>query len=137
MIEAGSQETRLNACREVCIEMTEILETIMLVCFGISWPLNVYHNFKARTAKGMSLFFILLIIAGYIAGITAKIISHNFSYVLAVYLLNLLIVSVNLLVYFRNRACDKRREEADRLEKLEEDKALARSREVKAVRLGA
>ena len=53
--------------------MPEILETLMLICFGMSWPMNVYRNYKARSAKGMSLFFILLIISGYVAGIGAKI----------------------------------------------------------------
>ena len=80
--------------------MPEILETLMLVCFGMSWPMNVYRNYKARSAKGMSLFFILLIISGYVAGIGAKILTHNFTYVLAVYALNLLFVSINLLVKF-------------------------------------
>ena len=37
--------------------MPEILETLMLVCFGMSWPMNVYRNYKARSAKGMSLLF--------------------------------------------------------------------------------
>ena len=87
--------------------MPEILETLMLVCFGMSWPMSVYRNYKARSARGMSLFFILLIISGYIAGIGAKILTHNFTYVLAVYVLNLLFVSVNLLVYVRNRRLDR------------------------------
>ena len=86
--------------------MSELLEATMLICFGFSWPLNVYRNIKAHTAKGMSIAFILLIMAGYVAGITAKILCHNFTYVLAVYFLNLAIVSVNLLVYFRNRKFD-------------------------------
>ena len=25
----------------------EILETIMLICFGLSWPINVYKNIRA------------------------------------------------------------------------------------------
>ena len=88
--------------------MTEILETVMLICFGFSWPLTVYRNIKSRTAKTMSLGFILLIIIGYIAGITAKISSDNIGFVLGVYILNLAIVSVNLGVYFRNRKLDRR-----------------------------
>ena len=88
--------------------MTEILETIMLICVGFSWPLTVYRNIKSRTAKTMSLGFILLIIIGYIAGITAKISSDNIGFVLGVYILNLAIVSVNLGVYFRNRKLDRR-----------------------------
>ena len=60
--------------------MAEILETIMLVAFGLSWPINVYKNLKARTAKAMSLWFILLIISGYVAGITAKIMNNIFGF---------------------------------------------------------
>lgn len=82
--------------------MTEILESIMLICFGLSWPTAVVKNIKAHTAKNMSLPFILLILTGYIAGITAKICSHNFSYVLVIYIINLLFVSMNLVVYFIN-----------------------------------
>ncbi len=89
--------------------MPELLEAIMLICFGFSWPLNVYRNIKSHTAKGMSIAFILLIIVGYLAGITAKIVCHNYSYVLAVYFINLAFVSVNLAVYFRNRKLDRAR----------------------------
>ena len=87
--------------------MTEILETAMLVCFGLSWPISVIKNVKARTAKNMSLRFILLIIAGYIAGICAKLINHSVNYVLVVYILNLAIVSANVVVYFINKRIDK------------------------------
>lgn len=87
--------------------MGEILETIMLVCFGCSWPISVYKNYKAGTAKSMSVHFILLIMLGYVAGILAKIYNGNFTYVLAVYILNLVMVSANLVVYFMNKRKDK------------------------------
>lgn len=90
--------------------MGSIFESIMLICFGLSWPLNVIKAYKARTAKGTSLPFILLIITGYIAGITAKLITNQINYVLVVYLLNLAIVSMNIVVYFRNVALDKKLE---------------------------
>lgn len=89
--------------------MGSLFESIMLVCFGLSWPLNVIKAYKARTAKGTSLPFILLIITGYIAGITAKLITGQINYVLIVYLLNLAIVSVNLVVYFRNVSLDRKK----------------------------
>lgn len=88
--------------------MGSILETMMLVCFGFSWPLNVIKAYKARTSKGTSLPFIFLIIAGYIAGISAKIITHQVNYVLIAYIVNLAIVSLNLIVYFRNAALDRK-----------------------------
>ncbi|MEE3313055.1 MAG: SGNH/GDSL hydrolase family protein [Treponema sp.] len=90
--------------------MASIFEAGMLVCFGFSWPLNVIKAYKARSAKGTSLAFILLIITGYLAGITAKVMNHQINYVLAVYLLNLLIVLTNLIIYFRNRSLDRRTE---------------------------
>ena len=89
--------------------MGSIFESIMLICFGLSWPLNVVKAYKARTAKGTSLPFILLIITGYIAGITAKLVTGQINYVLIVYLLNLVIVSVNVLVYFRNVSLDRKK----------------------------
>lgn len=88
--------------------MGSIFESIMLICFGLSWPLNVIKSYKARTAKGTSLPFILLIITGYIAGITAKLITGQVNYVLIVYLLNLVIVSMNVVVYFRNVSLDRK-----------------------------
>jgi len=87
--------------------MSVIFETVMLVCFGFSWPISVVNNYRSRTAKGMSPFFILLIMAGYLAGITAKLLSGDCSFVLAVYILNLILVSVNLLIYFRNVRIDR------------------------------
>ena len=90
--------------------MSEILETIMLICFGLSWPLTVCKSYKSRTAKGMSLAFILMILFGYIAGITAKILHGSVNYVLAVYFINFMIVSADLIVYYRNRRLDKKRE---------------------------
>ena len=89
--------------------MGSILETVMLVCFGFSWPLNVLKAYIAKTAKGTSLPFIMLIIIGYIAGISAKLISGQVNYVLIAYILNLAIVSLNVIVYFRNVSLDKKR----------------------------
>ena len=88
--------------------MSSIFETIMLVCFGLSWPINVIKAYNARTAKATSLPFILLIFTGYIAGITAKIASHQINYVFVVYLINLAIVFLNIAVYFRNVSLDKK-----------------------------
>lgn len=89
--------------------MGSIFETVMLLCFGFSWPMNLIKAYNAKTAKGTSLPFILLIIIGYVAGITAKIITGQTNYVLAAYVLNLAIVLLNLVIYFRNSTLDKKR----------------------------
>lgn len=89
--------------------MSELLETVMLICFGFSWPINVVKNTRAKTAKSMSFPFIMLVIVGYVAGIAAKLITHRINYVLVVYIINLIMVSVNILVYARNRRLDRER----------------------------
>ena len=69
--------------------MAEILEAAMLVCFGLSWPMNAYKNYKARTAAGTSWQFLGLITFGYLLGMAAKFCAGSITWVLAVYLLNL------------------------------------------------
>ena len=93
--------------------MDAIFETIMLVCFGLSWPINVVKAYKAGTTKGTSLPFIILIITGYLAGVTAKIVNGQFNYVFIVYIINLLIVMLNVVVYFRNYHLDKKTNEKE------------------------
>ena len=94
--------------------MTEILEIVMIVSFGASWPINVVKSYKARTAKGKSLAFLCLILFGYVAGITGKFLNPDYMaafaqkwYVLVFYFLNFAMVSVDLILYFRNRHLDK------------------------------
>lgn len=88
--------------------MNEILECVMLICFGCSWPLNAIKHWRAGTARSMSLSFILLILAGYIAGIIAKlIVPPKHFYVLLVYICNFCFVSVDLVIYFINRRKDR------------------------------
>lgn len=86
--------------------MAEILEATMLVCFGLSWPMNAYRSYLAKTAKGTSWQFMALITFGYLAGIAAKVVSGNLNWVFAVYLVNIVCVGVNWLVYLRNRRID-------------------------------
>ena len=88
--------------------MGMLFETVMLICFGLSWPINVVKAYKARTAKSTSLPFLLLIITGYLGGITAKVVNGQINYVLIVYLINLSIVLLNLAVYIRNVSLDNR-----------------------------
>lgn len=97
--------------------MAEILETIMIVSFGLSWPLNVIKSYKARTTKGKSLAFLCLIFFGYIAGITSKFINPAYMaeigtkwYVVFFYILNFIMVGADLLMYVRNYKLDKQAE---------------------------
>ncbi len=83
--------------------MVTILESVMLLCFGISWPVSVYKSWTSKSAQGKSLVFMLAIIIGYIAGISGKIIGGQLNYVLALYLINLTFVGIDLALYFANK----------------------------------
>ena len=88
--------------------MSEILEIMMIVSFGFSWPLNVLKSWKARTTKGKSLAFLVLILFGYICGITSKLLAPSFKwYVLFFYVLNFLMVLTDFIIYWRNHKLDK------------------------------
>ena len=94
--------------------MAELFEILMIVGFGVSWPMNVYKSYIARTNKGKSLGFLCLIFFGYISGIISKLINESYManigdkwYVLFFYVLNLLMVGTDLLLYLRNRKIDK------------------------------
>lgn len=93
--------------------MSELFEIGMIVCFGISWPLNLVKLLKSKTAKGTSLLFLFLIETGYISGIISKFINPTYMadfsrkwYVLIFYFINLIVVMLNIIVYFRNRKLD-------------------------------
>ncbi len=97
--------------------MAELLEITMIVSFGASWPLNVIKSYRARTAKGKSLAFLCLIFFGYIAGIASKLVNPAYMaaigekwYVLFFYVLNLVMVGADLILYARNRRLDKEAE---------------------------
>lgn len=93
--------------------MSELLEIIMVVTFGVSWPMNVMKSYRARTTQGKSLSFLVLIFIGYICGIASKLLAPEFKwYVMFFYVLNLCMVGMDLCLYVRNYRLDKA---ADRL----------------------
>ncbi len=90
--------------------MGEIFECAMVICFGISWPTSLYKSIKSKTAKGKSLVFECFIFLGYICGIAGKLITHNITYVFIFYLINICMITADLIFYFRNVKLDKARD---------------------------
>lgn len=106
--------------------MSELFEIIMVVSFGISWPLNIYRSYTSRTAKGKSLAFLCFIFFGYIAGIISKFTNPTYLaafaqkwYVLIFYFINLIMVGTDMILYFRNRRLDAAQEIQEGVEKAE------------------
>ncbi len=88
--------------------MAQIFESLMLICFGISWPISVYKSITSRSTKGKSVIFTVAILVGYISGILGKIASGNINYVLYLYIFNFIVVSIDFALYFVNRRREKR-----------------------------
>ncbi len=80
-------------------------EVGMLMCFGAAWPLSIYKSWKSKTTKGKSLMFLLIVLLGYLFGIIHKLINDN-NYVLYFYLINMIMVLFDVLLYIRNYKYD-------------------------------
>lgn len=89
----------------------QIFEFIMLACFGLSWPISVYKSIQSKSTQGKSIVFIIAIIIGYISGIIGKIVNEQLTYVLIIYCFNLIVVSVDLILFFINRKNEKKNSE--------------------------
>ncbi len=77
-------------------------ELIMIVCFGLSWPISILKSYRTGSTKGKSLAFLVIICLGYVAGILHKLF-FSLDPILIAYIVNLIMVSVDILLYFRNR----------------------------------
>lgn len=93
--------------------MAEIFEVIMVVSFGLSWPISIRKSLISRTAKGKSLVFELFLLFGYIAGIISKLVGGHVTYVVIFYIINFCAISIDVALYFRNRRLDRQREAAE------------------------
>ena len=91
--------------------MAQVFEMIMLICFGLSWPFNIAKSLRSGTAKGKSLQFEICIVIGYLFGIAGKFIGGNVTYVLVVYVLDVLMVCTDIVLTCRNRRLDRLAEE--------------------------
>ena len=93
--------------------MAQVFEMIMLICFGLSWPFNITKSVRSRTAKGRSLWFEVCIIVGYLCGLAGKFISGNVTYVAAFYILDITMVTIDLVLTIRNKRLDRAAEKEE------------------------
>ena len=101
------------------LNIASFMEMMMVVCFGVSWPLNIVKAWKARSTKGISLLFYSFILAGYIFALIGKCVLIRYYapapwyetvhwYVMFFYVLNTLMVATGVGIWVRNRAIEKK-----------------------------
>lgn len=88
------------------MHLANILESLMMFTFGCAWPASILKSWRARSAKGKSLAFLLLILAGYTCGMAAKVLTGQINFVLYFYAANFVMVFADFLLYLRNRRLD-------------------------------
>jgi len=93
--------------------MSELLEAMMVVSFGISWPISIVKSWRSKTAKGKSLIFILFILCGYAFGIFSKLAAGKITYVFVFYVINFVMVAFDACLFVRNNRLDKNRNESN------------------------
>ena len=101
--------------------ISDLLEALTIFCFGLSWPISIRKSLVSRTAKGKSLFFEIFLLIGYACGIARKVIqtvegSSGFLFYLSFffYVLNFIEISIDVMLYFRNKKLDEAAEAAQR-----------------------
>lgn len=94
----------------------QIFEILMLLCFAASWPFSIIKAIRTKVVAGKSPLFMSLIEVGYVCGILYKVTSPAPDWRVWLYVLNLLIIGTDLVLYFmyRNRPAPAGAEKAAR-----------------------
>ena len=84
--------------------IAQLFEAGMLLCFGMSWPVDIVKALRTRRTEGKSLGFMALIFAGYLSGLAAKLIraAHAEAWpepVTALYAVNAVLVAIDIALY--------------------------------------
>ena len=93
------------------MSIPQFCEIAMLCLFGCSWPFNIAKALRTRTAKGKSVVFEVLVIVGYLIGLFGKLYAYRqtgtLAYSVWFYIADILMVSVDLVLYCINTRRDK------------------------------
>ena len=80
----------------------KVFEVAMLLAFGAAWPFSIYKSYTAKSTKGKSSIFLIVLVLGYICGILNKC-TTKVDYVIWFYVANLIMVSIDLCLYYRSK----------------------------------
>ena len=96
---SSNMQILLYFCQKKMLLSFSIFEAFMLLCFAVSWPISIYRSLKTKFVLGKSPTFMVIIIIGYVFGIIHKLV-HNLDFVTFLWVLNMLLVTMDLSLYF-------------------------------------
>jgi len=90
------------------LSVGQVLEGGMLVCFGVSWPVDILKTLRTRRTEGKSLLFMALILTGYLLGLSAKLVraaqaARAPELITGLYVLNAAFIAVDIALTYRYR----------------------------------
>ncbi len=77
-----------------------IFEAMMLICFGMSWPVSIIKSVRTKVVAGKSPLFMIILSVGYVSGLTHKFL-HSLDWITGLYALNLILVLTDLALYYK------------------------------------
>ena len=96
------------------MDAVQLCEIGMLVAFGCSWPFNILKSWRSRTAKGKSVVLGWSVPLGELVGGRGMIITNRttgvWAYSIWFYLADILMVSIDMVLYYRNTRLDRKAE---------------------------
>ncbi len=77
-------------------------EALMLIAFGVGWPVSIWRTLTAPSVAGKSLLFLGIIFTGYVCGLTHKLLNSR-DWVIVFYVINALLVATDFVMVVRRR----------------------------------
>jgi hypothetical protein len=77
-----------------------VFEALMLICFGVSWPISICKALRTKVVAGKSPLFMAIVFLGYLSGIAFKLTGRP-DWVLALYIMNAVFVMTDLALYVK------------------------------------
>jgi len=81
-------------------------EGIMLICFGLSWPISIAKSIHVKHVEGKSPLFMIIVCIGYASGIVHKIL-YSYDWIIFLYGINMAMIVVDLALYLHYNKIDK------------------------------
>lgn len=82
-------------------------EALMLICFGVSWPVSIAKSVRTKVVSGKSPAFMTIVCIGYLSGLVHKAL-FSMDWIIVLYAANLIMVMIDLMLYYRYLPGDRR-----------------------------
>lgn len=82
------------------MDYAKILEALMLVIFGASWPAQIVKTVRVKNPQGKSFLFLYLVMFGYLCGLGSKFAGGTWrgNWVIYLYMLDILMVATDTIL---------------------------------------